>query len=164
MRTRPRRHPSPRESNSLLTLFRGVPKVVTTESVRYMHDVRRKGSENQGDLLAHPQVIPQLIFAMSSSESAERNIRRFLDADYTRLRISIRVKRSSSSPIPETVHAVQAAVDSVIKDSPLRGTLTSRQDRSPSQSNPWPLVRSQAPNWRRPDAWSQQFRPPWPIS
>ena len=93
-----------------------VPGVVATESLlpmmRRMFELTSADSENKKDLFEKPEAIPQLLLVMSSSGKGRKMIARYLDEDFARLRISVRVNRSSSATLLDTIDQIRAAAAS----------------------------------------------------
>ena len=99
--------------------LRGIHEVVDTDSflplLEYLNNVVEGSSKPRRDLFNDPGLIPQLIVLTSLSSDGQRITRRYLNSEFDRLHISVRIKNSPSVPIEKTIERVRATADSVMK-------------------------------------------------
>ncbi|HMK35951.1 MAG TPA: efflux RND transporter permease subunit [Desulfomonilaceae bacterium] len=96
-----------------------IPEVVSIDSLlpllEYLHHVTRDSSSGDEDLLSDPALIPQLLMVTSLSTEGERVAKRFVNADFDRLHLSIRIKNSPTVPIGQTIETIREVADSAMK-------------------------------------------------
>jgi predicted RND superfamily exporter protein len=99
--------------------LREIPEVVSTESLlpllEYLDRLTNPGTKGYGDLFTNPKLIPQLLVLFSLSPETQKLRRSFLDDDFDRVRVAVRIKNSPSVPIAETIEQVRLKADSVMK-------------------------------------------------
>jgi uncharacterized protein len=101
--------------------LKGIPEVVTTDSLLplldYLYQTVEGAPEKQKDLFANPDLIPQLLVLTSLGGDGERVARRYVNAEFDRLHISVRIRNSPTVPIGNTIDAIRSAAESVMQDS-----------------------------------------------
>ena len=99
--------------------LRAVPQVVDTDSflplLEYLNSVVEGPNKSQKSLFKDPGLIPQLILLTSLSSDGQQITRRYLNSDFDRLHISVRIKNSPSVPIEKTIERIRTTADSVMK-------------------------------------------------
>jgi uncharacterized protein len=99
--------------------LREIPQVFDTDSflplLEYLNNVVDGSSKSQKNLFKNHDLIPQLIALNSFSSDGRRIARRYLNSDFDRLHISVRIRNSPSVPIEETIDRIRTAGDSVMK-------------------------------------------------
>jgi uncharacterized protein len=99
--------------------LRNVPEVVTTDSLLsglvYAYNLLGNPASNAQELFEKPELIPQLLFLMSMGTDGRQRVARYLNADFSRLRMTIRIRNTPSVPIGDTINRVASEADSVMK-------------------------------------------------
>lgn len=89
-----------------------VPEIVGTQSLlsllEYMSAELRGHGTKQHNLFADPKVIPELLGLMGFSSEGRQIMRRHLDPNLNKMRVSVQIKNSPSVPISETIEAVRS--------------------------------------------------------
>jgi uncharacterized protein len=95
-----------------------IPEVVDTDSflplLEYLKNVVQGSNQPEKDLFADPALVPQLLVVTSLSADGERLARRYLNSNFDRLHISVRIRNSPSVPIEKTIERIRATADSVM--------------------------------------------------
>ncbi len=98
-----------------------IPDVVVADTflpfLQYALDLVEGESSTREDLFTNPNLIAQLLFVASLNPEGKRLVGVYLDDDFDRLRISIRIRNSPSISIVQTIENVRSAANSVMKDS-----------------------------------------------
>ena len=102
----------------LETRVRDIPEVVSTDSflplLDYLNRLADPDAKPYEKLFSKPELVPQLLYMTSMSTDGRRVIRRFTDENFSRLRISVRVKNSPTVPISKTIEDIQSLAASVM--------------------------------------------------
>jgi predicted RND superfamily exporter protein len=98
-----------------------IPEIVSVDSflplLEYLNHVARDSSSGTDDLFSDPALIPQLLTITSLSADGERVTKRFVNSDYNRLYLSVRIKNSPTVPIGETIEQIRKVSQSAMKGS-----------------------------------------------
>ncbi|MGO9118821.1 MAG: efflux RND transporter permease subunit [Desulfomonilaceae bacterium] len=109
-----------KQVRELETRLRELPEVVSTESflsvLEYVDNLVGGSARNKEDFLLNPAVLNELFAITSLSAEGKRLGQRYLDPAFDRLRITVRIKNSSSTPIVETLDQIAATADSVMQN------------------------------------------------
>jgi len=96
-----------------------IPDVVNTDSflsvLEYLHEVMRSDDSRPDALFDNPESIPQILFLVTSSPDGKRLLRKYVDEDFDRLRIAIRINNDPSVPITRTIEHINTTADAVMK-------------------------------------------------
>jgi len=90
-----------------------IPEVAGTDSflplMEYLCTVLGGRDEGSGDVFTNPKLIPQLLVLTSLSAEGKRLLSRYLDDQFSRLHISVRIKNSPSTTIRQTIDEIRSA-------------------------------------------------------
>ena len=98
--------------------LKALPEVVATDSflplLEYLNNLFQGSGDDAKSLFSNPGIIPELFAVVSLSPEGKKFVERYLDHQFGRLHISVRIKNSPSVPITETIEEVQSAAESVM--------------------------------------------------
>jgi uncharacterized protein len=99
--------------------FSKMPEIVSVDSflplLEYLNTIVRDAPKETEDIFSDPALVPQLLMITSLSPDGERVAKRFVNADYSRLHLSIRFRNSPNVPIGDTIEAIRATADAAMK-------------------------------------------------
>lgn len=101
--------------------FAQIPEIVSVDSflplLEYLNQLAGDTTSGTSDLFSDPALIPQLLSITSLSADGDRVAKRFVNSDFNRLHLSIRIKNSPTVPIRETIDQIRAVAESAMKGS-----------------------------------------------
>jgi uncharacterized protein len=99
--------------------LREMPEVLRTESMlgvlEYVHEVMAGAASQDSDIFSTPTGIAQLLLVTSMEAQGRNLIQRHLDEEFSKIRISVRIKNSPSVTVLETIEEVKRRADSIMK-------------------------------------------------
>ncbi len=85
--------------------------------MEYLYTVASKPEGSPGDLFSHPMRIPQILVLTGFSSDGQKMLRRFLDQDFSKLRLTIRIHNSPETPIGDTIERIRSTAAGVMGNS-----------------------------------------------
>ncbi len=99
--------------------LREVPDVTATESLlsvlEYANQVVVGDAANPQDLFTKAGLVPQLLLMIGMGSDGEELIRGFVDEDFGKMRLSVRIKNSPDVPLGSTIDGILTKADAVMK-------------------------------------------------